>query len=169
MLIKWLAECMNESCWSDCEVTEPLKKAQQRWEKHFVLHRWQGSTTRRTVRSKPECSESFSNDKYYQQAQTVHSKASQVLYDSKEKGRRVEEDSCVAAQRWAIWEDTVLFSVPKAQLVSFLSPADMSAIMTALSSPAGLLNWNNFGHSGFNIMLTIWRFQRNSDDSIKRL
>lgn len=37
-------------------------------------------------------------------------------------------------------EGMVLFSVPKAQITSFLSPTDMSAIMTALSSLVGF--WN---------------------------
>lgn len=63
----------------------------------------------------------------------------------------------------------VLFSVPKAQITSFLSPAHMSAIMTALSSLVGLWNRNNSRHSGFNITLLVWRFQRHCNNSNRRL
>lgn len=73
----------------------------------------------------------------------------------------------VAALRWAAsWEGTLLFSAPKAPLTSLMSPADMSATMTALPSPATLLNRRNFRHYGFNITRVFGDF---SNDSIKRL
>lgn len=66
----------------------------------------------------------------------------------------------VAALRWAAsWEGTLLFSAPKAPLTSLMSPADMNATMTSLSSPASLLNRRNFRHCGFNIMCVFGDFK----------
>lgn len=86
--------------------------------------------------------ESFLNDKYHQQAQIVHSKAPQLLYDrERREGKWRNKETCGSSKVSShLGGHRVSFSVPKAQLASFLSPADMSAIMTALSSPVGLPN-----------------------------
>lgn len=100
LIIGWLAERMNKSGSSDHKVTEPLNLSKgEESIIFFFLQRWQGSTRRQTVRSEMQYFESFSNDKYHQQAQIVHSKAPQLLYDrGKREGEWRNKETCGSSE-----------------------------------------------------------------------